>query len=187
MVSATSFYTEEELSSLGLSSYGRNVLISRFARLYSCDQICIGDNVRIDDFCILSGKIKIGSNVHIAAYCALYGANGIEFMDNSGCSARTTIYSVMDDFSGDYLVGPMQPKHLTNVSGGKVTIGEYAQLGANCVVFPNLTIGEGAVVGAMSLVKKDVPEWKICAGIPVKVIKDRKRNLLYGRNADVCM
>ena len=125
----TSFYSQEELSQLGLKSYGKNVLISRNAQFYSPEKISIGNNVRIDDFCILSGNIILGDCIHISAYSALYGANGIEFEDYSGCSSRTTIYSAMDDFSGDYLIGPMHSAESTNVVGGKVTIGKYVQGG----------------------------------------------------------
>lgn len=174
----TSFLSERELEELGLKSFGKNVLISRKASIYSPDKIVIGNNVRIDDFCILSGNIKLGNNIHISAYSALYGASGIVFEDNSGCSARTTIYSAMDDFSGDFLIGPMHPKEFTNVTGGMVTIRKYVQLGAHCLVFPNLTIGDGTVVGALSLVTKSLPEWSICVGIPAKKIKDRNKKML---------
>ena len=144
----TSFYSEEELSELGLKSYGVNVKISRYARIYSPHSICIGDNVRIDDFCILSGKITLGSNIHISAYVALYGTNGIILKDYSGISPKSVVYSAMDDFSGDYLVGPIHPDDTTNVTGGPVVIEKYVQVGSNTVVFPNLTIGEGSVIGA---------------------------------------
>lgn len=174
----SSFYTKQELEGLGLKSFGTNVLISRKTSIYSPEKIIIGNNVRIDDFCILSGEITLGNNIHISAYSALYGAKGIEFMDNSGCSARTTIYSAMDDFSGDYLIGPMHPEELTHVTGGKVKICEYVQLGAHCLVFPNLTIGTGSIVGALSLVTKTIPEWGMYVGIPVKKIKDRSKRLL---------
>ena len=63
----TSFYNEEELKEIGLKVYGKNVLISRNATIYGADKISIGDNVRIDDFCILSGNISLGSYIHIAA------------------------------------------------------------------------------------------------------------------------
>lgn len=175
---ANSFYTDNELQLLGLKSCGSNVLISRKVSIYGADRMTIGNNVRVDDFCILSGNITLGNNVHISAYSALYGAEGIEFKDHSGCSARTTIYSAMDDFSGDYLIGPMHPKGTTHVAGGKVTIGEYVQLGAHCLVFPNVTIHEGAVVGALSLITKDIPKWCIYVGIPARKLKDRKKGLL---------
>lgn len=174
----SSFYSEKELASLGLKSYGEHVLISKKCSIYSPEKISFGDGVRIDDFCILSGNITLGNNVHISAYSALYGAEGIEFGDYSGCSARNTIYSAMDDFSGDYLIGPMSPKGTTNVTGGKVTIGRFVQLGAHCLVFPNVTIHEGSVVGALSLVTKDIPEWSIYVGIPAKKLRARSKGLL---------
>lgn len=174
----SSFYTEEELANLGLKSYGENVKLSRFAQLYSPSTIIIGNNVRIDDFCILSGQITIGSNVHVSAYVALYGGQGIELEDYSGISPRTSIFSAMDDFSGDFLIGPIHDEKLTNVTGGKVLIKKYVQLGAHCVIFPNLTIGEGAVVGALSMVREDLQPWQIYCGIPVRILKERNKALL---------
>ncbi len=55
----TSFYTEKELQSNGLGTYGANVLISRKASINGAENIRIGSNVRIDDFCRLSGKIMM--------------------------------------------------------------------------------------------------------------------------------
>lgn len=174
----SSFYTKEELKELGLKKYGDNVLISRYARIYSPHLLSIGNNVRIDDFCILSGNIEIGSRVHISAFCALYGALGIKISDDSGVSAKSIIYSAIDDFSGEYLIGPMQERKKTNVTGGLVLLERYVQIGAGCIIFPNLTIREGSVVGAMSLVKKSTESWSINAGIPSKKIKLRSKNML---------
>ena len=173
-----SFYTEKELASLGLKSYGANVKLSRFARLYSPEKISIGDNVRIDDFCIISGDVTIGSHIHISAYVALYGSMGIELEDYTGISPMTAIYSAMDDFSGDYLIGPIHPVEKTHVTGGKVTIKRYSQIGTHCVVFPNLTIGEGSVVGACSMVNKSLDSWGIYYGTPVIKKGNRKKELL---------
>lgn len=162
---------------LGLKSYGKNVLISRFARIYSADNITIGDNVRIDDFCILSGSITLGSHIHISPYVALYGALGIVFEDYTGISAHSVVYSAMDDFSGDYLVGSVHPAELTNVTGGRVLIKRFSQIGVNCVVFPNLTLFEGVAVGACSLVTHSLQSWGIYVGTPVQRIKDRSTRL----------
>ncbi len=174
----SSFYSQEELSTLGLKSYGTNVRISRFARIYSPEKISIGDNVRIDDFCILSGNVTIGSHIHISAYVALYGSMGIELEDYTGISPMTSIYSAMDDFGGDYLIGPIHPEEKTHVTGGKVTIKRYSQIGTHCVVFPNLTIGEGSVVGACSMVNKSLAPWGIYYGVPAQRKSNRSKNLL---------
>lgn len=175
----TSFYTENELSELGLKSYGKKVLISRYAQIYSPQKISIGDNVRIDDFCILSGNITIGSHIHIAAFCALYGGEyGIEMKDYTGLSARVTIYSSIDDFSGEHLIGPIHDRLSVMAMGGEVLINKYAQIGANSMIFPCVQIGEGAVLGAMSMAKCDLEPWTINAGIPAKFIKERTKTLL---------
>lgn len=173
-----SFYSDSELKLIGIKYYGKNVLISRYAQIYSPHNLIIGDDVRIDDFCILSGMIEIGSRVHISAYCALYGSKGIVIKDDSGLSAKTIIYSAIDDFSGNYLIGPMQDESNTNVTGGLVTLERFTQVGAGSILFPNITIHEGTVVGAMSLVKQSIPEWSVYAGIPAKFIKKRSKRLL---------
>lgn len=173
-----SFYSESELLEIGFKRVGKNVKLSRKASIYSPEKISIGDNVRIDDFCILSGQITIGSNIHISAYVALYGAMGIEIHDYSGVSPKSVIYSAMDDFSGDFLIGPIHPEETINVTGGEVRIGKFVQLGSNTVVFPNLTIGEGVVTGACSLVTRSLDEWGVYYGIPVKRVKERKKTLL---------
>jgi galactoside O-acetyltransferase len=173
-----SFYIREELERLGFKSIGSDILISRFARFYGIDQIEVGSHVRIDDFCILSGNIKIGNYIHISAYSALYGKFGIEIEDFSGLSPRCTVFSASDDFSGDFLIGPMINQQFTNVTGGKVHIGRFCQLGCNCVVLPKVTIYEGVAVGSMSLITRDLLSWKIYKGIPAKYFKDRSKKLL---------
>jgi galactoside O-acetyltransferase len=173
-----SYYTPDEISSIGFKSVGQNVLISRFARFYGIENIEIGNNVRIDDFCILSGKIKLGRYIHISAYTALYGRFGIEMEDYSGFSPRCTIFSATDDFSGDFMIGPMIDSRYTNVTGGKVSIGKYSQLGSGCTVFPGVNIAQGVAVGAMSLVSHDLDAWKIYKGIPAVYYKERSRKLL---------
>lgn len=163
---------------MGFKSIGKDCKISRKSSIYGCSHISIGDNVRIDDFCIISGKVTLGSHIHISAYVALYGAEGIVFEDYTGISARSTIYSAMDDFSGDYLIGPVHPESVTHVTGGTVIVKKYTQIGANVLVFPNLTIGEGCVVGACSMVRKDLAPWGIYYGIPAIRMKERSRGLL---------
>ena len=174
----TSFYTDEELLQIGFKSIGKGCCISRKASFYGVSSIIIGDNVRIDDFCILSGNITLGSNIHISAYVAMYGAEGIVMEDYTGISPRSTVYSAMDDFSGDYLVGPVNPEGTTHVVGGQVIIKQFAHVGTHSVVFPNLTIEEGCVIGSCSLLRHSTEPWGIYYGIPAKRMKERKMNML---------
>lgn len=173
-----SFYSEQELLDLNFKSTGFNVLISKKASFYGANNISFGDNVRIDDFCLLSGDISIGSNVHIAAHCSLFGAYGIVMEDHTALSVGCTVLSASDDFSGKFLVGPTENKLTTNVTGGRVLIKKYSVCGAHCVILPNITIGEGVAVGAMSLVNRNLLDWNIYFGNPVKKISSRENSLL---------
>ena len=168
-----SFLNRQELEMIGLLGYGENVLISRKASFYAPGKITLGDHVRIDDFCILSGDITIGSHVHISAYSALDGQCGVIMEDYTGLSPRCIVFSAMDDFSGEYLVGPMVDEGKRNLTGGPVLIKKYSQICAGSIVFPGIVVGEGAVVGAMSMVNRNLKAWTIYAGIPVKEIKVR--------------
>ena len=170
-------YTEDELKKIGIKKIGRNVLISKKSSLYSPEKMSFGDNVRIDDFCILSGNIEIGNNVHISAYTALYGKYGIKIGNYCGCSPRCTLLSGSDDFSGEYMISPMVPEKYTNVDGRKIEIKNYAQIGSNSIIMPGVTVNEGAVCGSFSFVKENLEEWSIYCGIPAKRIKDRSKNI----------
>ncbi|WML53096.1 acyltransferase [Neobacillus sp. PS3-12] len=176
----TSFYSTEELKEMEFKTIGKNVLISRKTSIYNSKNISLGDNVRIDDFSLLSGGkgIQIGSCVHIASFCALYGGEGIKLEDFSGLSSRVVIYSNSDDYSGEFLTNPTIPEEFRQTFGGLVTLGKHVIVGTGTTILPNITIGKGSSIAAMSLVNKSLGEWGIYAGIPVKFLKERKKNLI---------
>jgi len=171
-----SFYSTDELKKIGIKSFGNNVLISRKCSIYGAKNISIGNNVRIDDFCILSGNIKIGNYVHISAFCALYGRFGIEIGDFCGISARSTLLSATDDFSGEYMISPMVKEEHINLKTGLIKMKNYTQIGANSIIMPKITLHEGAVCGAFSFVNKDLENWTIYKGIPARKFKNRSLN-----------
>lgn len=175
----TSFMSKEELAKIGFKSVGENVLLSKNAKVYGAEYMTIGDNVRIDDFCILSRKVDIGSNVHIAAYSAMYGGEaGIKIDDFANISSRVCVYALSDDFSGRTMTSPMVPDKYKDVFNNPVYIGRHVIIGTGSTILPGVRLNEGAVVGAMTLVKQDVEEWTTVVGIPAKKIKDRERGLL---------
>lgn len=174
-----SFYTEDELRQLGFAKIGKDVSISRKASIYGANKIQIGNNVRIDDFCVLSGRITIGNYVHIAVYSALFGGDtGIEMKDFTCLSSRTAVYAVSDDYSGESLTNPTVPDKYKHIVAGKVTLEKHVLVGSGSTILPRVNIGEGSAIGSMSLVNKSVEPWGIYAGIPCKFIKERGKNLL---------
>ena len=180
---SSSFYSREELHQLGFKKIGSHVLISRKSSFYTPNTIVIGDNVRIDDFCILSGEIVLGNSIHIAAYTAMFaGRYGIEIKDFSVLSSRCAIYAVSDDYSGNALISPMVPEKFSNVTGGKVVLEKHVVVGTGSTIMPSVVIHEGVAVGSMSLVKSSLDAWGIYAGIPCKRIKERSIKVLELEN-----
>lgn len=174
-----SFYDNDELKGLGLKSFGDNVLISKKVSIYGANSISIGDYVRIDDFCILSGKICIGRNVHIAAYTALYGGkDGIFIEDFVNFSSRISVYSVSDDYSGTSMTNPTIPEKYKLVKSAPVHIGKHVIIGSTSVVLPGVEIAEGSSFGSFSFINHNSTPWSINVGIPFKKIKDRSKNVL---------
>lgn len=176
-----SFYTKDELSLLGFKSVGKDVLISKKTSIYGISNISIGNNVRIDDFCVLSagkGGIYIGNNVHIAIYSSLQGDGKITLQDFSGLSSRVSIYSSNDDYSGKHMSNPTVPKNFTNVLSADVLICKHVIIGSGSIILPGVVINIGAAIGALSLVNKSCEEFYIYTGNPAKKLMPRKKNLL---------
>lgn len=174
-----SFYSQEELLKIGFKSVGKNVMLSRKTSIYNAANMVLGNNVRIDDFCILSGCIIIGNNVHVAAYVALFaGQVGIELKDFSGISSRCVIYAESDDYSGHWMTNPTVSDDFRQTYGGKVTLERHVVVGTGCTILPNVTLGEGASVGSMSLVTKNLEPWGIYVGCPCVKRKDRSKRIL---------
>lgn len=174
-----SFYVRNELEQIGFKKFGSNVLISRKASIYGAENISIGNNVRIDDFCILSGKIEIGSFIHISAYTGLFAGNaGIKIRDFVTISSRCAIYAISDDYSGEYMANPMVLDKYRNVDEREVVFDRYSIVGTGTTILPGSIVGEGTAVGCMSLVKDKLTSYGIFAGVPCKRIGDRKNDFL---------
>ncbi len=178
---STSFYSAGELRAIGCRTIGKHVLISRKASIYNPAAISIGNHVRIDDFCVLSGGsgLVLGNFVHLACYCALFAGSGIVMKDYSGLSARVLIYSQSEDYSGCSLTNPTIPeRYKPKLEKGKVVLEKHVIVGANSTILPGTVLGEGAAVGAHSLVTRSCDAWWIYFGIPARKLRRRSKALL---------
>ncbi len=176
------YFNEDDLREMGIGSVGRNVKIAKNCVVIGLPKIHIANNVRIDGFCTLiatgEGWIKLGSHIHIGGYTHISGGRGVTMEDFSGLSQSVRIYSITDDYSGEFMTNPTVPAKYTGATGGPVTIGRHSIVGSNSVILPDLTLAEGVSVGAMSLVTKSLDAWGVYFGSPVKRLKERKKDLL---------
>ncbi|AYQ27910.1 MULTISPECIES: acyltransferase [unclassified Polaromonas] len=166
---------------MGFASVGKDIQISDRASFYGVARIVLGDNVRIDDFCVLAagvGGIELGRHVHIAVGSTLIGAGKITLSDFSGLSSRVSIYSSSDDYSGATMTNPTVPNEYTGVTHADVFLSKHVIVGSGCVILPGVTLESGVAVGALSLVSKNCKAFGIYAGNPARRISERRRDLL---------
>lgn len=136
------------------SSIGRQTSIHRGCRFYRPHGVAIGDNTIINRDVLLDGRrtLTIGNNVSI--------------------SEGTAILTLGHDPNSPEFAG----------QGGPVIIGHRVFVGLRAIVMPNVTIGEGAVIGAGAVVTSNVDPYAIVAGVPARVIGQRRQDLTYQHN-----
>lgn len=173
------YLTQSQLEAMGFAKLGKNVRISDKASIYGAEQMKIGDYSRIDDFCLISGRVVIGRNVHVAAFCNVAGGEkGVTFDDFSGLAYGCHVFSQSDDYSGGSLTNPTVPDEFKHETKLAVHIGRHCIVGTNSLVFPGVKLGEGCAVGAMSMVTRSTEPWFVYFGCPAKKINARQRGLL---------
>lgn len=173
------YYSDIELRKLGFKYVGENVKVSDKACIYDHHLIEIGDHSRIDDLCVISGKINIGSYVHIVPMCLLAGGEpGITLESFTTVAYGVKIFSQSDDYSGLSLTNSTIPKKYKYEIKKSVLVKKHSIIGTNSVIFPGVILQEGTSVGAMSMVTKSTEPWGIYFGVPAKKIKARKKELL---------
>jgi dTDP-4-amino-4,6-dideoxy-D-glucose acyltransferase len=178
------FLTRSELAAMDFATCGNPVLIDDRASIYGSTRIRMGSHVRIDATALLSaadGSIELGSYVHISAAAQVYGGGTVVIGDCVSVSPRASLLSVTDDFQGAFLTGPLVPDSLRNVLEAPIECEMYSVIGSGAVVLPGVRIGRGASIGALSLVKEDVPAGAIMAGVPARQIGVRDLGELESR------
>ncbi len=135
------------------------------------DSISIGANSYIHKgalICSYGGSIRIGSGAGINPYCVIYGHGGLEIGNNVMIAAHSVIIPANHNFGRLDL-----PMSLQGLSCKGIVIGDDVWMGARVTVLDGVTIGRGAVIGAGSVVTRDVPEHAIAVGVPARVVGSR--------------
>lgn len=173
------YLSNSQLRQMGFGRLGTNVLISEKASLYNCGEMQIGDHSRVDDFCVVSGRVVLGRNVHIAPFCLVAGGElGVTLEDFAGLAYHVQVFSQSDDYLGHSLTNPTVPARFKREYKAAVHLGRHVIVGAGSVILPGVSVAEGCSVGAMSLVRKSTQPWGVYAGNPARRVKPRNRHLL---------
>lgn len=155
---------------------GKNVRILNLAKIINPEFAEIDDNTIIFDFVFIDAakSFKIGKYSCIAWQCVIEGEAHVEIGDRCFLGPGVKILSSTYEFQG-YYTSQHLPKGTSAVRYGDIKICDDAYIGANSVVMPGVTIGEGALVGANSFVNRNLKPWGIYFGNPVKLIGMREK------------
>lgn len=161
---------------------GEDVRISPQAVIRYPDLVTIADHVAIDEFTLITTELRLGSFVHIASHCSIVGGRrGCLVMEDFSCLAAGCRILCSSDLGGGYLIGAMVPEEYRNVTFSTIHIGKFAALSTNTIVLPGITIGEGAAVGAGSVVTRDLKPWGHYLGSPARWVTTRPKAEVLSR------
>lgn len=174
------YLTEEQIKNIGFKEYGINLKISDKAVFYRPERISLGNNIQIDDFCILANNIKLHNHIHIAAGTYILSSPDafIELEDFVGVSYQSLIITNSDDYHGNFMTNPTIPSKYRKCTAAPVILRKHSLVGMGSKILPGVELMEGTSIGAMSLVTKSTKPWKMYFGSPARIIGDRSKNIL---------
>ena len=142
---------------------GENVRLSKFINLYGCE---IGDDTKIGAFVEIQKNVKVGRRCKISSHTFI--CEGVTIEDNVfiGHGVMFTNDTYPRATSSD---GTLQTEADWKVE--KIVVKRGASIGTGATILPNTSIGENAIVGAGSVVTKDVPAHAVIAGNPAQVLR----------------
>lgn len=154
------------------ASIGTNVIFEKEVMVFNPEKIFLGNNVYIGHRTMLKGyfknTMKIGNNVWIGQNCFFHSAGGIVIEDNVGIGPNVSILTSQHrpiDEETPVLDSPVEMK--------EVILEEGCDIGTGSILLPGVRIGRGAIIGAGSVVTKDVPANMIYCGVPAKFVSKK--------------
>jgi len=162
---------------LFLKRIGRNVLIDVGVFLNGPANISIGDYCWIDAYTRIEamlGEVTLGKRIHVAPFSIIAARAPVILEDYVGISAGVKIYANSEaPRDGKRMSGPMIPERYKAFYSKPVILRRDSFVGTNSVLLPGAELGEGAVVGANSIVNRSVEPWAIVVGPSAKVVGRR--------------
>ncbi len=162
-----------------LAYLGDDTFIAPTALIRRPHLVKIGHHTAIEHGVYITTQADIGDYVHISPYVTCIGGEKSKLIVEhfATIAVGTRIIAGSDKFLGEGFTSVTVPEiYRDEVIFSTVKISRFAGIGTNVVIMPGVTIAEGSVVGACSLVTKDTEPWTIYYGIPAKPIKMRKKD-----------
>jgi acetyltransferase-like isoleucine patch superfamily enzyme len=160
-----------------LKRLGQGVRIFPMVKIVKGEVVEVGDGSQIDDFTFINGGagVTIGRFNHIASFVSIIGGGEFSSGDFVGIATGARLITGTHHYGDGQRICPLIPAEEQCVIRGKIVLEKDVFIGANAIIHPNITIGEGAIIGSGGIVLKDVDPWTINVGAPVRVVGMRPK------------
>jgi acetyltransferase-like isoleucine patch superfamily enzyme len=160
-----------------LKYMGTDAKIYEMAKIAQPEVVEIGEGTQIDDFVFINGGhgVQIGCYNHFASFVSVVGGGRLITGDYVGIAAGARIITGTHHYGNGQRISPLIPEEEQHVIRGLIVLEKDVFIGSNAIIHPNVTIGEGAIIGSGGLVLKDVEPWTINVGVPVRTVGQRPR------------
>lgn len=154
------------------ASLGADCIFEAGVMVFHAQSISLGQNVYVGHQTILKGYHKnqmvIGDHTWIGQGCFFHSAGGLTIESDVGIAPSVRILTSVHDEAPRHVPVPQSP-----LTFSPVHIETGADIGIGAVILPGVRIGRGAIVGAGSVVNRDVPPFAVVAGVPARVLRYR--------------
>jgi len=160
-----------------LRKCGLGVKINPLSKLCKPEVIELDDYCRICDFVFIWGGlgVRIGKYTDIHPHVTIWGGGEIVIGDYVSVAVGTALLTAVYSHKEGLRMVDGLSEGMTHALYGKLIIENDVYIGTNCTLMPDVTVGEGAVIGANSFVNRDIEPWSINVGSPCRKIGERPK------------
>jgi acetyltransferase-like isoleucine patch superfamily enzyme len=164
---------------------GKDVFVSKNVEIKQPENVHIGNHIAIDSGFKCTTKLELGDYIHIGPDVTVIGGQStyLKVDHFAFVAAGSRIVCGSENYVEGGLVGPTVPRKYRNLIFEPVVFEKYSGVGVNCCIMPGVTLAEGSVVGANSVVTKSTEPWMVYVGSPAKPIRirDKETVLRYAK------
>ncbi len=147
--------------------WGEGAIVHPLAKIIAREHLFLDDHAIIGDFAFVnaSGYVRLGKYSHLAPHALIVGGGIVHVGDFSEVSYGAKIIAGTDDIMGPHLFTPGVPAEHRRIERGAGRYpGSFVAIGANCIVYPGVTVGDGAVVMPGTIVRASLKAWHVYDG-----------------------
>jgi acetyltransferase-like isoleucine patch superfamily enzyme len=167
----------DEIDAKTFARMGKDVRFGKNVDIRRPQLVALGSHVAIDSGVYITTAAEIGDYVHIGPYVTVIGGPEARLVMRSftNLAAGCRVICGSDRFMGEGLIGPasLPDEFKDKMTLAAIVLEDFANVGTNAVIMPGVTLAQGTVIGACSLVTQSTEPWTVYVGIPAKPRKSR--------------